>query len=50
MQHREIFTTKYLREAGKHFDLLRDVPDLADDLYGLTADERALVLAEGNSK
>ncbi|MBL7798080.1 MAG: hypothetical protein JNJ90_16430 [Saprospiraceae bacterium] len=28
MQHREIFTTKYLREIGKHFDLLRDVPNL----------------------
>lgn len=29
MQHREIFTTKYLREIGKYFDLLRDVPNLA---------------------
>ncbi|MEQ1747415.1 MAG: hypothetical protein ABMA02_18435 [Saprospiraceae bacterium] len=28
MQHREIFTTKYLREIGKHFDLQRDVPNL----------------------
>ncbi|MEQ1746551.1 MAG: type IIL restriction-modification enzyme MmeI [Saprospiraceae bacterium] len=29
MQHREIFTIKYLREVGKHFDLQGEVPDLA---------------------
>jgi type I restriction-modification system DNA methylase subunit len=28
MQHREIFTAKYLREVGKHFDLLRESPTL----------------------